>query len=701
MRFLHSSTACGCFRYLDMTLNHMNRLFRWALVVMVVFCFPCLVAATDLARLEDPEVGECADIWRVPVDSRCSYLKENCLEDVNADAKDRLRYLSLLYCRFLFLGSGAILPIILFLILCFTLVGTIASDFLCPNLYTISKILQLSDRLAGLTFLALGNGAPDVLGTYKAMSMNTESLAVSELVGAAFFATTIVVGLIAVVHPFQVKRGSFIIDFGFFLLAATVVLIAIVRSTLSIWTSVSLCLIYLSYVLVLMVLHSMWKSRAERQIRERRARSNFDFGNELQNLATDEVFLDTFATLPTIEELILHEHHTMEHPDANNMTLETGSYGLKVLLKDLSKHSRTRTGHGIISLDHSYERPLSAPELAQSDHQLVNAPHTYPMESHLIPPDHPNEDEVNTISSGDDIRSLFSANSFIHYSPAFLEYVWKVLPEVDDYQEMGILQRCHLYITYPLTILLNLTTPTVNYSSILLYRRGVEVDDEDAFLTLFQCFVATNFVTYIIARSLDHYWLTTVGILAISSAIVLLVALFALAVPSCKHYIKMTGSLFGFVSSICWIALFATEIISIFQAIATSYNLSDDILGLTVFAWGNSVGDLISNFTIARMGLPLMAFGACFGAPLLSLCLLGISTILVNAQLEHTTFSLNYDIETTITVKIMAMSVILNMFMLFTIVRFNGWMVDKKVGTSLITSWFLTVIVCITTEFYN
>lgn len=677
----------------------MNKLFRWALVVMVVFYLPYSVGGTDLAGLEDPEVGECADIWRVPVDSRCSYLKENCLEDVNADAKDRLRYLSLLYCKFLFLGSMAILPIILFLILCFTLVGTIASDFLCPNLYTISKILRLSDRLAGLTFLALGNGAPDVLGTYKAMSMNTESLAVSELVGAAFFATTIVVGLIAVIHPFEVKRDSFIIDFGFFLLAAMVVFVAIVRSTLSIWTSLSLCLIYLSYVLVLMVLHSMWKSRAERQIRERRARSNFDFGNELQDLATDEVFLDTFATLPTIEELILHERHTMEHADANNMTLETGSYGLKVLLKDLSKHSRTRTSHGSISLDDTYERPLSAPELVRSDNSSIgeiNAPHTYPMESHLAPL---HEHELDPVTSGDDV--LLSESSFTHYYPSFLEYLWKVLPDVDDYQEMGVLQRCHLYMTYPLAILLNITTPTVNYSSILLYRRGVEVDDESAFLTLFQCFSASNFVTYILARSLEHYWFTTLGMLATSSVLVVLVALFSLTIPSCKHYIIMTGSLFGFVSSICWIALFATEIISIFQAIATSYNLSDDILGLTVFAWGNSVGDLISNFTIARMGLPLMAFGACFGAPLLSLCLLGISTILINIQRADSSFSLNYDIETTITVKIMAMSVILNMFMLFAIVRFNGWMIDKKVGASLITSWFLTVTICITTEFYN
>jgi len=46
--------------------------------------------------------------------------------------------------------------------------------------------------------------------------------------------------------------------------------------------------------------------------------------------------------------------------------------------------------------------------------------------------------------------------------------------------------------------------------------------------------------------------------------------------------------------------------------------ISDSIMGLSFFAMGNSLGDLITNVSIARMGFSKMAIGACLGTPLLS-----------------------------------------------------------------------------------
>lgn len=41
---------------------------------------------------------------------------------------------------------------------------------------------------------------------------------------------------------------------------------------------------------------------------------------------------------------------------------------------------------------------------------------------------------------------------------------------------------------------------------------------------------------------------------------------------------------------------------------------------------GNSLGDLVANVTVARMGYPLMALSACFGGPMLNILLgIGIS----------------------------------------------------------------------------
>jgi hypothetical protein len=56
------------------------------------------------------------------------------------------------------------------------------------------------------------------------------------------------------------------------------------------------------------------------------------------------------------------------------------------------------------------------------------------------------------------------------------------------------------------------------------------------------------------------------------------------------------------------------------------FGLSDAILGVTVFALGNSTADLVANYTIARMGYPVMAISACYGGPLLNMLLgVGIS----------------------------------------------------------------------------
>jgi len=41
-------------------------------------------------------------------------------------------------------------------------------------------------------------------------------------------------------------------------------------------------------------------------------------------------------------------------------------------------------------------------------------------------------------------------------------------------------------------------------------------------------------------------------------------------------------------------------------------------MGLSFFAMGNSLGDLVTNTSIARMGFSKMALGACLGTPLLS-----------------------------------------------------------------------------------
>lgn len=65
----------------------------------------------------------------------------------------------------------------------------------------------------------------------------------------------------------------------------------------------------------------------------------------------------------------------------------------------------------------------------------------------------------------------------------------------------------------------------------------------------------------------------------------------------------------------------ATEVIAVLTTFGVIFSLSDSILGLTVLAWGNSIGDLISNNSLAKAGYPGIAIAACFGGPMLSMIL--------------------------------------------------------------------------------
>jgi Ca2+/Na+ antiporter len=91
----------------------------------------------------------------------------------------------------------------------------------------------------------------------------------------------------------------------------------------------------------------------------------------------------------------------------------------------------------------------------------------------------------------------------------------------------------------------------------------------------------------------------------------------------------------SFVMSIFWIWLFSNIIIDLLKILGLLTGLPTTLLGLTVLAWANSIGDFMANTAIAKKGFVEMALTGCYASPLFNILLgLGIPLIRMNIFID-------------------------------------------------------------------
>ncbi|KAL9542047.1 hypothetical protein MBANPS3_008804 [Mucor bainieri] len=234
----------------------------------------------------------------------------------------------------------------------------------------------------------------------------------------------------------------------------------------------------------------------------------------------------------------------------------------------------------------------------------------------------------------------------------------------------------------------------------LLVAAKITVDDIDTKqgwnkqLLMIQCVVSTAFILGVLAAN------KVIPSFAISVGLV--------AGSLLATYVKKTTtshepppwfwtlSFVGFFVALNWIFLLANEVVGLLQAIGQIFSISDAIMGLTVFALGNSIGDFVANTAIAKMGFPTMAISACYAGPLLNMVLgVGISSLY---QFWKTGASYKLDIAPTIIISSAGLLTVLMSTLIA--VSINGYRITKQLGWWMVAVYLVCLAVNLVLEFH-
>ncbi|KAG8012060.1 Mitochondrial sodium/calcium exchanger protein, partial [Nibea albiflora] len=470
----------------------------------------------------------------------------------------------------------------------------------------------------GVTFLALGNGAPDIFSAIAAFSHpHTAGLAVGALFGAGIFVTTIVAGSVALVKPFAVASRPFLRDVAFYMVAVFWTFLMLYRGTTTLSETFGYLALYVVYVLTVIVSAYIYN------------RQKHSVNSDVRNV----------AQIPA-------EFHSSDSSDSDVPCLDPGT------------------------IQQEYEseyRPLLP--YSESTSQILLS-------------------SLNPVDNRKWRRKSWS---------------WRVLKVLKT----------------PVEVLLLLCIPVV------------DPDKEDKnWRRPLNCFhlISSPLVCVFAFQSGkygDHMiqgqfplWL-----------LILLLGVFLSAIVFCtttndrppKYHALF--ALLGFVVSAVLISAAASEVVSLLHMLGVVLSLSNTVLGLTLLAWGNSIGgeicepnpflqsrlkyrvvlkiiislsDCFSDITIARQGYPRMAISACFGGIIFNM-LFGVGLGCLVQMLE-TKSDVQFEeagLLTWILVGALGLSLVLS----FIIVPLSRFHLGRAYGIFLIIFYGIFLLIALLTEF--
>lgn len=556
-----------------------------------------------------------------------------------------------------------------------------AADYFSPTLGLVSDKLNLAYDIAGVTFLAFGNGAPDFFSLLASVSGGINILvAMGALLGGEVFISTVVVGCIAYTCPCTVAKTIVYRDLAFFLVAVTSVLIVAILQYIPFWLAMVYIMVYFMYVVVVMV--GSWfvrgSSRAEVDT------LSGDIG--LQRFDTETIQTALWyknaegdaalaATTGTPQAQTASKNKNAVSTNAGKArphgfqvptTQRAGGYTFLILNDDDESgaeskgDSQSDLEHGTINLSGGYAPNFDLiiqPNYCDTVHvhtDTVSAASegytvreddggddtdaeansdTNSLEERLIPGS--SNRASGSHSNGNNVhqKPRIPRKSRSNYEELAAALYWQQWLVERKFRHSTLFTEWSTYPWYwkayklfelPVATLRDLTIPTL------------DTKNWSKFHAMAHPLINPLFVAFLFGYLKEPGEAVGVVLICLLISAVPAVSIYLLThhnrAPS-GAFFTMTWTLGAFVMCVVWIYVLAGELITCLAAVGTITGAPPSLLGLTVLAWGNSIGDYFNNTSIANDGRGEMAIAGCYGGPVFNI-LMGLSTALAIASLQ-------------------------------------------------------------------
>ncbi|XP_055085769.1 sodium/potassium/calcium exchanger 2-like [Periophthalmus magnuspinnatus] len=587
----------------------------------------------------------------------------------------------------------------------FVALAIVCDEFFVPALEVITEKLEISDDVAGATFMAAGGSAPELFTSLIGVFIARSNIGIGTIVGSAVFNILFVIGMCAIFsrEMLHLTWWPLFRDVSFYILDLMMLIVFFLDNAIRWWESALLVLGYISYVAFM-----KFNAQIEKAVKTHCSRHK----NTVQVWRADETNkVRTLQNIRTEEHNIIREEieeKKMQRRGSDDHMMEKrGSDGAEDAevteapppppapapepepkpTVDPEPQSPKIRRTSDPQMDRSKIKTRPALQRGGSTASLHNASMRNTIFQLMIHTLDPLNEDLSL--NGDVKTGQRRVRSRVQpLSTALAETEENTASEDGDQNA-----QCDLPVPEPSTShkVLEKTTEPPHETKIPEESEPssrsscsscsddeeeeedgeAEEEEEIAPLSLDWPQTLSKQVSYLLLLPIIFpLWVTLPDVRNSAS----------------KRYFAMT-----FVGSILWIGIFSYLMVWWAHQVGETVGISEEIMGLTILAAGTSIPDLITSVIVARKGLGDMAVSSSVGS--------NIFDITVGLPVPWLLFSLTHDGES-VAVRsngLFCAIVLLFLMLLFVIASIAAcrWKMSRKLGFTMFLLYFLFLVLSV------